>query len=352
MNQIPSPLSLRSIRVLPFALLALAASSRMQADLYVTRDFDGLNRLRTSVLRFDESMGLFLNLQSAPVAEGYLGVETGPQGNVFAVDNTLGYISVHRFSSQLVYQEEFGPSPRTLFFEYAGVTLDPHGNVLLASMFTPGLGAQQPGVRGIFQLDGTTGHLVSTTPFAAAPGMDHAFDLQYGPNGNLFVSDRLLGVLEFDGSTGAFLRTVVATTPGGLQDPTGISLRSNGELLVASASDHSVRRYDSAGSLLGYFIAPGSGELLKPADIDLGPDGNLYVANQGTSTVLRYRGSDGAALGEFTHGGSSLFGLGGPRFLSFSSDVPETSLGGPLVAVSGLAALWRIITCRLKRAGD
>jgi len=302
------------------ALLTLAVMAR--PDLYVTRSYSGGRP--TAILRFSETTGAYLGQNAYPTgftAEAFLGVEVAPSKDVFALDNTLGYISAYRFAPDLTLRGRFGPSTPSLFLAYAGLTIDAQSNVLVASM----LGSfGSVGIPGIFKLDAVTGQLTGPTPFASAPGMNQPYDLQFGPNGHLFVSDRLLGVLEFDASTGAYLRTLVPADPPRLFNVTGITFGPAGELFVASAGNSSVLRYNLNTATLDVFIAPGSGGLVSPADIDFGPDGDLYVADRGSHTVLRFRGSDGNPLGEFTPSGAGAFGTAGPEFLSFTPVAPKS----------------------------
>lgn len=325
-------------------MLALAGTGH--ADLYATRG--GSIGAPTGVLRFSEVTGAFLNQNPYPpgfVAEDFHGVEVAPNRDVFALDNTLGYISAHRFAPNLAYLGNFGPAHApgvpNLYFQHAGLTVDAQNNLYAASLLKPSLFSPDPGVPGIFKLDAATGQLTGAMPFASAPGMTDPYDLQFGPNGHLFVSDRGLGVLEFDNLTGAYVRTVVASSPGMLEQVTGIGFGPNGQLLVASAATSSILRYDLATATLDVFIPPGSGGLMSPADIDFGPDGNVYVADRGSHTVLRYRGTDGSPLGEFTIGGANLFDSAGPEFLSFPP-VPEVATFFPVVAALLPAGLWLI----------
>lgn len=321
-------------------LVLLSAGSAMRADLYVTRSFTQGASLPTAVLRFNEGTGSFINASTVP-AEEFLGVEVARNADVFALDNTLGIISARRFTSALSDLGTFGPPPvaptdPSLYFQHAGLTIDPQDNLLVASVLTQLNPFPSPEIPGIFKLDALTGGITSPTPFAGTPD---PYDLQYGPNGNLFVSDRTLGVIEFDGTTGAFVRTVVADNGTTVSDIRGISIDQLGDLFLASGGTDSVLRYNLTTQVLDTFVPDDATVLLDPRDIDFGPDGNLYVASLGQRTVLRYRGNDGTALGEFTQSGAALFGVAGPQFLAFPA-IPEARPLLPLAAIVLTAGAW------------
>lgn len=313
-------------------LTALLATAAIHADLYVTRGGSGAEI--TALFRFNEVTGAFINQADVMGAEDFAGVEAAPDGNVFVLNNTLGHVQAYRFSANLASGGVFGPEPSSLFFQNFGLTVDAHNNVLVSSeMFVdnPFIGGGLPpgsGVSGIFKLDAVTGAITSPTPFATPGG----FDLQYGPNGNLFVSNGS-GVQEFDGVTGAFIRTVVAANGVTLIGPTGIGFGPDGDLYVASSGTDSILRFHESTLALDTFVPSGTPGLSQIRDIDFGPDGNLYVASFGAHTVLRFNGADGSPLGEFTASGASGFRSAGPEYLSFTV-VPETRTVIPIAVVT------------------
>jgi sugar lactone lactonase YvrE len=140
---------------------------------------------------------------------------------------------------------------------------------------------------------------------AGAGGLVSPDDMNYGPDGNLYVSsgtDTGGAILRFDGRTGAFI-DVFATSPS-LKRPYGHAFGPDGKLYVSSFRSDEILRFDAVtGQFIDVFAA-GNGTangLNGPNDLLFGPDGALYVTTQGsvadgqggisfdfTSQVLRY----------------------------------------------------------------
>jgi sugar lactone lactonase YvrE len=140
---------------------------------------------------------------------------------------------------------------------------------------------------------------------AGAGGLVSPDDMNYGPDGNLYVSSGTNtggAILRFDGRTGAFI-DVFATSPS-LKRPYGHAFGPDGKLYVSSFRSDEILRFDAVtGQFIDVFAA-GNGTadgLNGPNDLLFGPDGALYVTTQGsvadgqggisfdfTSQVLRY----------------------------------------------------------------
>jgi hypothetical protein len=169
--------------------------------------------------------------------------------------------------------------------------------------------------RAVLRYDGVTGAFLSN--FAGTGHLDSTHGVIFGPDGNLYVGDRvgtfgqLQGgrVLRFDGTNGAFIDEFVPHGSGGLRHPFGMAFardrrRGNRLDLFVCNLPGNVLRYDGVtGAFVGEFVKTGSGGLDSPIGMAFGPDGNLYLADTGVfngiSAVRRYQGPNGAAPGAF-----------------------------------------------------
>ncbi|MCG8406632.1 MAG: NHL repeat-containing protein [Phycisphaerales bacterium] len=175
----------------------------------------------------------------------------------------------------------------------------------------------------VLRYDATTGAPLpsstgapGTAEFVAsgAGGLVQAAGMDFGPDGNIYVSDHATSrVLRYNGTTGTFIDVFVPTGSGGLDDVELIKFGSDGHLYACSAADGSILRYKGTtgvplpgplGALgTAQFVTPGSGGLSDPHDLAFGPDGDLYVASFGSSRVIQYDGTTGALLSLFVSAG-------------------------------------------------
>jgi streptogramin lyase len=129
--------------------------------------------------------------------------------------------------------------------------------------------------------------------FGPDMGLDYAYDVIIGPDGNVYVSGKDSGnVVRYDATTGAFIDEFVNDVA--MTSSTGLAFGPDGNLYVASRATDEVRRYDaSTGAFMDVFVSAGSGGLTATTDLVFGPDGDLYVASYTGSAVYRYDGSTG-----------------------------------------------------------
>ena len=142
-------------------------------------------------------------------------------------------------------------------------------------------------------------------------GLTRPRSLVFGPDANqdsaqdLYIVDRDLdAVLRYDGLTGAFLDTFVPTASGGLNSPADLEFGPDGNLYVSSELSNQVLRYDG---LSGAFLGVVASGLAIPFGITFGPDGGLYIGTAGTNEVMRHKDS---VLSVFVSANSG--GLSGP----------------------------------------
>lgn len=172
----------------------------------------------------------------------------------------------------------------------AGLALDTRGKLFMSAENPAGLGS-------IITLGGAF-----EVPHAQSGGLMHPGDLAFGPNGNLFVINRLFssiasGVLQYDGHTGAFLGSFVEPGSGGLV--LAGDLLFVGNSLLLSDWQRGILRYDAfTGAFIDTFVALGSGGLQQPGFLKQGPGDDVFVSDQ-IQGVLRYDGESGNFLETF-----------------------------------------------------
>ncbi|HEY3242208.1 MAG TPA: hypothetical protein VGM03_02565, partial [Phycisphaerae bacterium] len=177
----------------------------------------------------------------------------------------------------------------------------------------------------VVEFDGETGAFVGNFVQPGSGGLDEAQGLVFGPNGNLFVANRMQfldtsdQILEFDGQTGAFIRALVPTgggqNTGWLDSANHLLFRPDGRLLVASGDSESILAYDAGSVLntpgasapwLGVFATGGPPPSLRyPYTIRALPNGNVVVTSSYTGDgsdghIIEYHGATGRLVRHFT----------------------------------------------------
>ena len=240
------------------------------------------------------------------------------------------------------------------------------GGGTVNSGFTFGPDGKLYGIDGfgntVFRYDGAG---VLEGAFVSA-GLGSPFDVVFGPNGDLYVSNALTAqsnVLRYDNNG----QLIGGFSGGGLSSPHGLSFGPDGHLYVGSADTNQVLRYNintglfidvfasggaealtfgpdgnlyvlddfgrqvlrfdsvtgdplpAPGQFGAVFIPQGSGGLLVPRGFTFGPNGNLYVSDEIGNKVLRYNGATGAFIDEFVIVGNEV-PLGNLFDLTFGPD--------------------------------
>lgn len=158
-------------------------------------------------------------------------------------------------------------------------------------------------------------------------GLSQEFiDLDFGPDGNLYVSkigppsSPVSGILRYDGATGQFIDTFIAL--GNTTDFVKSFVFGPNQSLyvnfVVQNVGSSILRYNSiTGQLIDTFVGMSSA-LGYAYDLAFGPDGNLYVSHRSTDNlygISRYDAQSGAFIDEFvTHGEGGVVSIRGFGF--------------------------------------
>jgi hypothetical protein len=157
----------------------------------------------------------------------------------------------------------------------------------------------------ILRYDGGSGAFLDAFVSKGSGGLEAPVDLEFAPDGSLYVSTLVLGspengkVLRYDGLTGAFQEEIAH----GLNGAHGLSWH-DGALYITTHFGNEVFKYDSSG--FNVFVPAGSGGLDGARHALFGADANgdavedLYVASHNTMQVLRYDGQTGTFIDVFT----------------------------------------------------
>lgn len=306
-------------------IVLICSNSSARADLIVS---DSISiQFPHMIRRFDSITGQFI--QDFGQSEEFEGVTIAPNGNLLVASNILGDGGVYQYDwhtgqrlSDLVQLGAGG------FSGPFGMTLGPDHTLYVCS--TRGGGS---GVDGILRYSSTTGAFLGTFVPGGSGGLTNPFDVEFGPEGRLYVSDGGpfttggVGIRRFNGATGAYIDTLPLGGAGGM------AFRGN-RLFVTSLPTNSVVSFDLATGASTTFVAPGSGGLSGPTDLAFGPDGNLYVlghlAQFSNGSILRYDGTTGAFIDTFVNAQT------GPANFMIFTDVPEPTLMalGAFIAVA------------------
>jgi len=193
-----------------------------------------------------------------------------------------------------------------------GMTFGPDGN-LYVSEGNPPAGGTNSDPR-VHRYDGSTGAFIDHfTQVFAEPIRTIAF----GPDGDLYGNTGGT-VFKADGTTGAFIDTFVDLGLG--EATSGLTFGPDGNLYVSSYLANQVLRFDATTGLPiedVFAEVPISGAAGHTAGLTFGPDGDVYVALRDGADVWRFDGATGDSLGSFI------------PLADIHPDVPSSPIFGP-----------------------
>ena len=170
----------------------------------------------------------------------------------------------------------------------------------------------------VLRFDGQTGAFIDV--FADASALDDPVNVEFGPDGNLYVANFGDGdVLRFNGQTGAYMG--VFASYGWLEETVEI-LFDKDYLYALSNDQHLCAVFNATtGSFVREFGDP---TMRYPHDMVFGPDGMLYVATESSSQGLmqRWDARTGTLVDYFAPAGTLqlatgvAFGLDGNIYVS------------------------------------
>jgi hypothetical protein len=278
-------------------LAFVGGASTLFADLIVSRGTFGVDRYTNS--------GAFVGTVIAPGAGGLSdaqGVAITPSGGYlvgdFTNDNILRFAPDGSFIGVLAS----GPAIMTPF----DVVTGPGGDIFVANA---------GGLDTVARLNPVTGAVITPnfiTDDPAHPTGGPQY-LEFGPE--LAMTDIAGRLFRFDAATGAHISTLL------LDNPEGVAYGPNGDLYVAQRISNNVLRLPFGGGPIEEVIPMGAFGG-SPADLEFGPNGLLYLS---ADKIYRFdvSGANGVLVDSFGTGG---------EFLVFTP-VPE-----PATATVGLIA--------------
>jgi len=262
----------------------------------------------------------------------------GPDGNFYLANHDTDVVKV--FSQTGEFLDDLGTAAGELDGPW-GMVFGPDGYLYVGGRYS----------HNIVRFDIATGAYEEFVSAATGGGLLVPRSLAFGPDGNLYASSRMEGaptttdvIKRYAGATGAYLGDFVTASSGGLNNAYGIAFGPDGNLYVVSATTSEIKRYDGlTGAFLDNFIAAGLGGLTNASQIVFHTDGHLYVASQSNQQVLRYETATGVFVDVFASGlGQTPAGLAfaptGDLYVSLGA--PAGAKGsGVLRVVAGAVAV-------------
>ena len=200
----------------------------------------------------------------------------------------------------------------------------PDGNLYVSDRFSGSVlryNGRTGASLGVFVSDGRLGGFVAFT---------------FGPDGRLYASmfnGSPQCILRFNGTTGAFV-DVFACAPDSSSAFSGLAFGADGRLYASRYHLGEVWQLDGSGKLLGTLHCPGD---TRADYLGFGPDGVLYVSTTSSNNTSRFDVQTGQCLGSYPVGGKINSGKG---FVWFPPSTPSLTAPAPGSTLPGSAATF------------
>jgi len=261
-------------------LFLYAVSTADAQSLFVGENSGSIKRYNATTGAFE---GNFVPSSATP-----RGIAFGPDGNLYVAENAAGV--VRKYNGQtggLLASISTGNSPTGLAFSADGslyvssytnsnirkVNLISNTSTLFANLFEANGIAVAPdgevyatsfGGRSLNRFN-SAGSLLGNTTITGL-----GYGLTLGTDNNVYVSNTS-SVLKFNRTT-LSSSIFISTGSGGLSSPFDVDFGYDGNLYVSSGGNGSVKRYNgSTGAFINNFVNPNSGGLTTPVFMAFGP---------------------------------------------------------------------------------
>ena len=282
------------------------------------------------ILKYDQGTGAFAGVfadgaavdPSGHVLNDPTGLAEGPDGNIYAsYFDGWGSSSggVARFKKDGTFIDNFA-----VIYDAVDVEFGPDGHLYVSNP-TYGVyrvkGPLHVGAGTVDTSFGSSGRIPVTQP----RGIE-ILDLG-GGNFDIFANSGSPNRVERYRVTGGVVNLTPVATYGGVSfQAQGLEMAPDGKLYVASNVADNVTVLDLPGGATAFSLFAASGSATPPLSVPIGlgfeAGGNVLVNNLAQNTVARY-GPSGTFLGNFVTAGSG--GLSAPHQGLFKIDVPDTS---------------------------
>lgn len=189
------------------------------------------------ILRYDPTTSAYADTFANTNLSTPQGVDFDSSGKVYAVNGNVAVHNVNRFNASGTFDATF-VTPASDGGGYYRAEWSPDGLDYYVVGYTTGVRK--------FNSSGTETFSTGVQPFIPTALLGTFTDVDFGPDGNLYVTGYSSGtVYRFNPSTGALLATVIT----GLANPYGMVFTPDNKLYISSYSGSTVRRYNySAGT--------------------------------------------------------------------------------------------------------
>jgi glucose/arabinose dehydrogenase len=266
-------------------------------------------------------MDVFVPLDSGGLHDSR-GLVYGPDGNLYVVSRlTHSVLCYHGVTG--AFLNAFVPTGSGGLHDPRALTFGPDDHLYVGSFTTD----------SVIRYDGVTGTFIDAFVPAGRGGLAQPRGLGFGPDRHLYIAAGNNTILRYDGTTGAPLpapdQTGAVFVPagrGGLTLPISLVFGPEGNLYVSDRPNDRLLRYAATtGAFLDTCVPAGCGGLEAPNGVVFGADGHLYVNSSRTNSVVRYHGTTGGPLPARGQTGAAFVppgsgGLNVPAFLTFTPE--------------------------------